>query len=131
MGVLQGSGIRELLGQGREGGWLEMQEKQGEARCPSVNRPAGQVSLSLGGSGTRLREGMGLHQQPQCSFRSSRRAGVEVLLAHSPASSKAPDNLTLKEAKESLVRAAVVMRGFWWVLSCVRFICTCSSPWQC
>lgn len=97
----------------------------------SVSRPAGQVSSSLGGSGVRLREGAGLHQQPQYSVCRSRNSWCGVLVAHSPASSKAPDSLTLKEAKESLVRAAVLMRGFWWVLSCVRLLCTCSSPWQC
>lgn len=68
MGALQGSGIRELLGQRGEGGWLELQDEQGEARCPRVSRSVGWASSSLGGSGMRLREGMGHHQQTRRSF---------------------------------------------------------------
>lgn len=54
-----------------------------------------------------------------------------MLVAQSLASSKAPHNLTLGEARESLVWAATLISGFWWVLSSVRLVCTCSSPWQC
>jgi len=131
VGALQGSSVRELLGQGREGGWLETQEKQGEARCPYVSRPAGPVSSSLGGSGMRLRGAWDFISSHDAASAGAGAAGVGVLVAYSPRSLKAPDSLALEEARVSLVRAAILMSGFGWVLSCVQLICTCSSPWQC